>query len=161
MNIKKVVISSVAIAVVAVMSVIGYAYANNMFSQKQKPSDYHVGIKYEQALQSDKPMLALFYADWCGYCLKFMPRFETISKLYKNDFNAVMLDVDNPDNRELIEDVAIGGFPTVFIFDPKYDNRVMLSNGIYQDMKKLRVELDRFLRIRRMLDKAENAEVKQ
>ena len=41
MNIKKVVISSVVIAVVAVMSVIGYAYANNMFSQKQKPSDFY------------------------------------------------------------------------------------------------------------------------
>lgn len=155
---KKVIISSVIVAAIAIVSAVSYAYANNMFVQKQKPSDYHVGIKYEQALESDKPMLALFYADWCGYCLKFMPKFETVSRLYKNDFNAVMLDVDRPENRELIEDVAIGGFPTLFIFDPKYDNRVMLSNGIYQDMKKLRVELDRFLRIRKMLDKAQTAE---
>lgn len=155
---KKVIISSVIVAAIAIVSAVSYAYANNMFVQKQKPSDYHVGIKYEQALESDKPMLALFYADWCGYCLKFMPKFETVSRLYKNDFNAVMLDVDKPENRELIEDVAIGGFPTLFILDPKYDNRVMLSNGIYQDMKKLRVELDRFLRIRKMLDKAQTAE---
>lgn len=149
---KKFIIPIALILVIAVASAVGYAYANNMFTQKQKPSDYHIGIKYENALESDKPMLALFYADWCGYCLKFMPRYETVSKLYKNDFNLVMIDVDKPEYRELMEDVAIGGFPTLFIIDPKYDNRVMLSNGIYQDMKKLRVELDRFLRIRKLLD---------
>lgn len=151
---KKLVILLTTVVLVAVSSVIGYAYANNMFVQKQKPSDYKIGIKYEKALESDKPMLALFYADWCGYCMKFMPRFETVSKLYKDDYNIVMIDVDEQTYQDLIKDVGIGGFPTLFIFDPKYDNRVMLSNGIYQDMKKLRVELDRFLRIRGMLDKA-------
>ena len=43
-----------------------------------------------------------------------------------------------------------------FIFDPKYDNRVHLNNGIYMDLKKLRAELDRYLKIRKRLDASQN-----
>jgi hypothetical protein len=64
-----------------------------------------------------------------------------------------MIDADDPVYKALAEDVGLTGFPALYIIDPKYDNLVFLSNGIYFDLKKLRAELDRFLRIRSLLDK--------
>ena len=149
---KKIIILAAIIFTVILTSAI--AFAINMQPQYNKPSDYHVGVKYEDALKSDKPMVALFYVDWCGYCMKFMPKFKIVSDIYKNKFNFVMLNAEDTANKKLVEDVALTGFPTVYILDPKYDNRVLLNGAIYQDLKKLRIELDRYIRIRGILDSA-------
>ena len=148
---KKKIIIILSILVVVVLTSIG-TYAYGSMNQKHKPSDYKIGIKYEDALKTDKPMLALFYVDWCGYCLKFMPKYKTISSIYKKDYNVVMLNSENPRYKDLVSDVTLSGYPTLYIIDPKYNNRVHLSNSIYMDLKKLRVELDRYLRIRKLLD---------
>ena len=133
-------------------SVAGIAVTN--MNAPKHPSDYKIGITYTEALQSEKPMLAVFYVDWCGYCLRFMPKFNILSKLYGNKYNFVMINVEgSKQNRKLAENVGIGGFPTVYILDPKYDNRVLLPNSIYQDLGKFRVELGRYSRIRALLDK--------
>ncbi len=147
---KRILIVLGVLLLTALTSVV--VYANFLQEKKHKPSDYNIGIKYEEAFQSQKPMLALFYVDWCGYCLRFMPKFKTVSKLYKDKYNVVMLNAEDPANSSLVEDVVLSGFPTLYIIDPKYDNRVLINNGIYSDLKKLRVELDRYLRIRNLLD---------
>lgn len=149
---KKLIITLGIILAIVLTSAVTFALTNPSVGQKHKPSDYKIGVPYEEAIQSDKPMMALFYVDWCGYCLKFMPKYKTISNIYKNKYNVVMLNAEDPANKALVEDVSLGGFPTLYIMDPKYDNRVLINNGIYQDMKKLRVELDRYLRIRALLD---------
>lgn len=153
MNKKLLITLGILIAVI-LTSAVTYALTSPAFEQKHKPSDYNIGIEYQEALQSDKPMLALFYVDWCGYCLRFMPKYKVVSNLYKNKFNIVMLNAENPENKDLVEDVVLSGYPTLYIIDPKYDNRLLLNNGIYMDLKKLRVELDRYLRIRKLLDNA-------
>ncbi len=118
------------------------------------PSDYHIGISYSQATTSKKPMLALFYADWCSYCLKFMPRFYTLSKLYGDKFNFVMINIEgSKSDIKLAKDYHISSLPTVYIIDPKYDNRVLVPNSAYQDLAMFRQELDRYLKIRARLDK--------
>ena len=71
-----------------------------------------------------------------------------------------MINVEADENKALSDDVGITGFPTVYILDPKYDNRVLMSNSYYQNLKKFRVELDRYLRIRSLLDKASAQEEK-
>jgi len=147
---KKIIIALSILLMVVFTSAITYAYS--AVNQKHKPSDYKIGVTYEEAIKSDKPMLALFYVDWCGYCLKFMPKYKTVSSLYKKDYNVVMLNAENPEYKNLIDDVVLSGFPTLYIIDNKYDNRILLNNAIYQDLKKLRVELDRYIRIRKMLD---------
>ena len=151
---KKIIITLAILFAVILTSAAGFAVATGALDKKEKPSDYKVGITYDQALESDKPMLALFYVDWCGYCLRFMPKFKVLSMMYLGRYNFVMLNVEDPANKELVEDVALTGFPTVYIMDPKYDNRILINNAIYQNVPKFRVELDRYLRIRGLLDKA-------
>ena len=120
----------------------------------KKPSDYHIGIKYIDAMKSDRPMVALFYADWCGYCMKFMPKFKNLSIAYSGKYNFVTLNAEEPENYTLVKDVALTGYPTVYIIDPKYQNRVLLNNALYSEQKSMAVELDRYLRIRTILDSA-------
>ena len=78
--------------------------------------------------------------------------FETINSIYKDKFSVVMLNVEDPQYKEIVDDVALTGFPTLYIIDKKYDNRVLLNNAIYLDLKRLRGELDRYLNIRERLD---------
>lgn len=119
----------------------------------KKPSEYKIGIPYEQAIKTKKPTMVLFYADWCHYCIRFMPTYQTLSKIYKDDYNFSKVNVEDPKYEKLVKEIGITGFPTVYLIDSKYDNRVLLSNAIFGDMKQLRGELDRFLRIRKLLDK--------
>ena len=150
---KKKVIIILSLLLVAVCTTVGWGFANGAFNPAgMSPSEYKIGIPYYEAMQSDKPAIVLFYTDWCGYCKKFMPKFKIINKLYKDDFNFVMLNGEAENNQKLVSEVALTGLPTLYIFDPKYDNRVHLNNGIYMDLKKLRVELERYLRIRSLLD---------
>ena len=114
--------------------------------KKVKPSDYNLGIKYEQALKMNKPAVVLFYADWCTYCKRFMPVYEALSNEYKGKYNVVMIDVDK--NEDLAREYTITGFPTVYIIDPAIDNRIHLDNGIYGSKALLYRELDRYLNVR-------------
>lgn len=156
---KKILITLGILVTFIVASVAGVAVTN--MNAPKHPSEYKIGISYDEAVKSDKPMLAVFYVDWCGYCLRFMPKFRILNTLYKNKYNFVMINVEGDQNtRALAEDVGIAGYPTVYILDPKYDNRVLLSNSYYHNLKKFRVELDRYLRIRALLDKA-TAEVEK
>lgn len=152
---KKVIITLAILFVVILTSAAGFAVATGALDKKEKPSDYKIGIQYSEALESDKPALALFYVDWCGYCLRFMPKYKVLSMLYGTKYNFVMLNAEDPINRALVEDVALTGFPTVYIIDPKYDNRILINNAIYQNLPKFKVELNRYLRIREMLEKAD------
>lgn len=153
---KKIIITLGIIIAFAASAAVGFTVT--AMNAPKHPSEYKIGIPYDEALQSDKPMLAVFYVDWCGYCLKFMPKFKILSTIYKDKYNFVMLDVENQANAKLVEDVGISGFPTVYILDPKYDNRILMSNSLYQNLTKFRIELDRYLRIRKLLDKATESE---
>lgn len=153
---KKILITLGVLIAVACSSLMGIAVSMNINAPKH-PSDYKIGITYEDAVSaSEKPMVALFYADWCSYCMKFMPKFKILSGLYKDKYNFVMINVENKQYIQLANNMYLSGYPTVYILDPKYDNRVLIPNSIYQDLGKFRVELDRYLRIRGILDKATN-----
>lgn len=115
-------------------------------SKKEKPSDYKLGITYEQAMKSDKPALLLFYTDWCTYCRRFMPTYEKLSNLYKDKYNIVMVNAES--NSSLSREYNISGFPTLYIIDPKIDNRVHLDNGIYSNMYLLQKEINRYSNVR-------------
>jgi len=155
---KKIIIGLSVFLIILLTSAITFAVSpagQNLVGKKHVPSDYKIGVSYTEAMQSDKPAIALFYVDWCGYCLRFMPKLRTISYLYANKYNIVMLNAEAPENQDLVKDVALTGFPTLYVIDKKYDNRFLLNNAIYMDLGKLRKELDRYLNVRKKLDAAE------
>lgn len=116
-----------------------------------KPSDYNIGITYESAMKDKKPFVALFYADWCTYCKRFMPKYKILSEVYKSKYNFVMINVEEPKYEKVVKDYAISGFPTIYIIDPSIDNRILINNGLYDNLFSVRTELERYLRIRKMI----------
>lgn len=116
-----------------------------------KPSEYNLGQTYEQAIAQKKPIILVFYSDWCGYCVKSMPKYELINEIYQDKYNFVMVNTDDPKKFDMVRDYAVSGLPTMYIIDPSIDNRIFINSALYGDLGAIRRELDRYLRIRAMI----------
>lgn len=120
-----------------------------------KPSDYDLGLTLEQASGEDKPILTVFYVDWCTYCKKFMPRLDKVRNINKNDLNVVLINVEAPENEKISKEYKIGAFPTVYIIDPQYDNRVHIENSFIETVDDLNKEVQRYINFRKLIQKGE------
>lgn len=70
----------------------------------------------QEALQSDKPVLVDFYADWCGPCKMIAPVIEELANDYKDTFKIGKLNVDT--EKEIAAQYKIMTIPTLlFIKD--------------------------------------------
>lgn len=49
----------------------------------------------EEVLDSNKPVIVKFSADWCPYCRKFAPVFENVSTEYEGNCKFVEMDIDS------------------------------------------------------------------
>ncbi len=110
----------------------------------KRPSDYKFGEEYSKAVTEEKPMMLLFYADWCHYCIDFMPKFEALYKKYKNKYNFVKINVEDPNYMKEVEKYNIQGFPSVFLVNTKTDKNIQLDNGTFGDLKHLEKDLEDF-----------------
>lgn len=119
----------------------------------KRPSDYAVGKDFNSVAKSGKPVFTLFYADWCRYCIKFMPVFEEIANKYGKEIEFAKVNVEDPKYKPLVDEHKISGFPTVIIIDKKYDNKVIVPNSSMGNIEDLSAEVERFVKIRRLLDK--------
>lgn len=120
---------------------------------EMNPSDYDTGLTFEKASQEDKPILTVFYVDWCTYCRRFMPKLDKVRNINKNDINVVLINVENPDNEKLAHDYRIAGYPTVYIIEPKYENRVHIENSYLESVATLNKEVNRYLNYKKMVKK--------
>ncbi len=66
-------------------------------------------------LKNSKQVLALFYANWCGYCMRFVPVFEDAVQgiRFEKVVAVIMDDYDSP----LWDDYDIPAVPTVILFE--------------------------------------------
>ena len=73
--------------------------------------------EFEQLLESKKPTLMDFYADWCGPCQALLPTIENLAEKHKSDFNIVKVNVD--DNKELAGAFRVRSIPALFFIKDK------------------------------------------
>ena len=66
-----------------------------------------------EVLNSDKPVLADFNADWCGPCRMLAPLIEEISE-ERGDVKVVSINIDDEDT--LAEDYGIYSIPCLVVF---------------------------------------------
>jgi thioredoxin 1 len=62
-------------------------------------------------LQSDKPVLVDYWAEWCGPCKMIAPVLDELSKAYEGKLQIAKLNVD--ENREVPAQHGIRGIPTL------------------------------------------------
>lgn len=68
----------------------------------------------EVVMQSDKPVMVDFWAEWCGPCRMIAPIMEEISKEYGDKVKVVKCDVD--DSPGVAAKLGIRNIPTVMYF---------------------------------------------
>ncbi len=151
---KKLRISLIAVAILLLIGISVTSCMAILPKANMKPSDYDLGMTLEQASKEDKPVLTVFYVDWCTYCKRFMPKLDKIRNARKNDLNVVLLNVEDPANEKIAHEYKISGFPTVYIIDKKYDNRVHIDGGYLETVDTLNTEIQRYLNIRKLAEQA-------
>ena len=65
-------------------------------------------------LQSDKPVLVDYWAEWCGPCKMIAPILEEFSDEYNEKLKIAKLDVDS--NQSTAGKYGIRGIPTLMLF---------------------------------------------
>ena len=67
-----------------------------------------------EVVNSDKPVLVDFWAEWCGPCRMLAPTIEEIAQEYDGKVKVGKLDTDG--NRDTAVKFGISAIPTVILF---------------------------------------------
>ena len=68
----------------------------------------------KDVLQSDRPVLVDFWAEWCGPCRALAPTVEAVAEKYSTSASVLKLNVD--DNPRVSQQYGIKGIPTLILF---------------------------------------------
>lgn len=68
----------------------------------------------QEVLQSDKPVLVDFWADWCMPCRMLAPTIDEIADEFQEQAKVGKIDTDN--NRDTTLKYQINAIPTVILF---------------------------------------------
>jgi thioredoxin 1 len=68
----------------------------------------------EEVLQSDRPVLIDYWAEWCGPCKMIAPVLEEIATEFSDRLKVVKLNID--DNPQTPPKYGIRGIPTLMVF---------------------------------------------
>ena len=69
---------------------------------------------FSKIINSGKPVLVDFYADWCGPCHAFTPILEELKDEVGEEARLLKIDVDK--NPHLVAGLQIQSIPTVILF---------------------------------------------
>jgi thioredoxin 1 len=68
----------------------------------------------EDVIQSDRPVLVDYWAEWCGPCKMIAPILDEVAKDYGSRLRVTKMNVD--ENREVPAKFGIRGIPTLMLF---------------------------------------------
>ena len=68
----------------------------------------------EEVLQSERPVLIDYWAEWCGPCKMIAPVLDEIATEYSDRLKVVKLNID--DNPQTPPKYGIRGIPTLMVF---------------------------------------------
>ena len=87
----------------------------------------HVGtlkgsIQLEAFENNNGPMFVMYYADWCGHCKTTKPHFKELMNESPENIKVMMVNVEDKENKELVESQDIKGFPTIRFYKNGLNN---------------------------------------
>jgi thioredoxin 1 len=69
----------------------------------------------DEVMNSDKPVLVDFWAEWCGPCKALAPVIDDLATEYKGRIKVAKVDTDA--NRDISVRFSISAIPTVILFN--------------------------------------------
>ena len=90
---------------------------------------------FQSLIQSDKPVLVDFFAEWCGPCKTLAPILKDVKAKMGDKITIVKVDVDR--NQSAAQAFQIRGVPTMIIF--KNGKQLWKQSGVVPAEELMRV----------------------
>lgn len=71
-------------------------------------------MTFQDLINSDKPVLVDFFAEWCGPCKMMPPILDDLKKRVGDNANIIKIDVDK--NPQVAKAYQVRSIPTLIIF---------------------------------------------
>lgn len=94
----------------------------------------------DAALQSNRPTLVEFYADWCPHCQRMMPVVAQLKREVADKANVVQIEGDR--NPDLMNEYSVRSFPTWIII---VDGQEAWRDSGEKPLSELKDMIDRFI----------------
>jgi len=92
-------------------------------------------MTFNEMIQSEKPVLVDFFAEWCGPCKMMSPILKEVKDNFMNDVTIIKVDVDK--NPQASAAYQVQGVPTLIVF--KKGQPVWRKSGVVSKVELVKI----------------------